>query len=54
MTHAAPKPRKKYPRRWGQVALGAVVYALAALLALCTTLGAVLAVWGLWTILGVN
>lgn len=55
MRHAAPRPAPgRTLSRAAQVALGAIVHAIAGLSACLVTLGSVLAVWGLWQWLGVN
>ena len=55
MRHAAHKTAGNHnPGRAAQIALGAAIYAIAGLAACTTTLGAFLALWGLWQWLGVN
>ena len=54
MRHAAPTPTAGPAGRAAQLALGALTYAIAGLSACLITLGAALAVWGLWQWLGVN
>lgn len=53
MRHAAPTGSRPLSRA-AQLALGAAAYAIAGLSAGLTTLGAALAIWGLWQWLGVN
>ena len=52
MAHAAPRNRRT--PRWGQIFLALAVYSIGALLSLLTVLGLVLAVWEVWTVMGVN
>lgn len=55
MRHAAPVARDgRKLNRAGQLALGAIAYAIAGLAAGLVTLGAAFAIWGLWQWLGVN
>lgn len=55
MRHAANQPTARRPlSRAAQVTLGAAAYAIAGMSTCLTTLGAAIAIWGLWQWLGVN
>lgn len=55
MRHAAPRTTSdRKLSRATQTALGAAIYAIAALSVCAITLAATLALWGLWLWLGVN
>lgn len=55
MRHAAPNTSTDHKlNRAGQLVFAAIAYAIAGLSACLITLGAALAVWGLWQWLGVN
>lgn len=55
MRHAANQPAARRPlSRAAQITLGVAAYATAGLSTCLITLGAALAVWGLWQWLGVN
>lgn len=53
MRHAAPTGRRPLSRA-GQLILAGIAYTIAGLSACLITLGAALAVWGLWQWLGVS
>lgn len=53
MRHAAPATRRPLSRA-AEVTLGVAAYAIAGLSTCLITLGAALAVWGLWQWLEVN
>ncbi len=55
MRHAAPTVSiDRKLNRAGQLIFGGIAYAIAGLAASLITLGAALAIWGLWQWLGVN
>ena len=56
MRHAAPHDSNldRRPNRAGELVLACIAYTIAGLTACLATLGAALAVWGLWQWLGVN
>ena len=56
MRHAAPHNRAvdRHLNRAGELIFAGIAYAIAGLATGLTTLGAALAVWGLWQWLGVN
>lgn len=56
MRHAAPHNRAldRHPNHVGELILAGIAYGIAGLAAGLITLGATLAVWGLWQWLGVN
>lgn len=53
MRHAAPARRRPLSRT-AQLTLGVITYAIAGMSTCLTTLGAAIAIWGLWQWLGVN
>lgn len=56
MRHAAPRNSSPDRRlnRAGELIFAGIAYAIAGVAVAATTLGAALAVWGLWQWLGVN
>ena len=55
MRHAAPTSSiDRKLNRAGQLVFAGIAYTIAGLAAALTTLGAALAIWGLWQWLGVN
>lgn len=56
MRHAAPRDNSldRHLNRAGELVFAGIAYAIAGLATILVTLGAALAIWGLWQWLGVN